>query len=296
MILTSLNKLKSLKFSGKVAVACDICKKQFTKTKRQLYHNNRELMTEEGFIRKNTCSKECQNSLQLKRDDSHCKKCDKKFSYIHHQHQTYCSKKCANEDRTISEKTKEKIRISLINKNKDKFAEEIKMGIRSKKGIKLFARICKICNNSFFGRRTAFICSKKCGQIASVENGRKGGRISATKILRRSKAEIKLFDLFSKKYQCLHNYTLFNGWDADIIIPSKKLAILWNGAWHYTKIKENHSLAQVQTRDKIKIGEIIKCGYSFIIVKDYKNKMKPEIAYDRIEECISKENYNLTII
>ena len=89
---------------------------------------------------------------------------------------------------------------------------------------------------------------------------------------------------------------MFNGWDADIIIPALKLAILWNGIWHYAKVKRNHSILQVQTRDKIKLNEIIKCGYNFIVVKDYKNKMTPSKAFSLIENCITSNNTNLTLI
>lgn len=38
---------------------------------------------------------------------------------------------------------------------------------------------------------------------------------------------------------------MFNGWDADIIIEDLKIAILWNGKWHYEKITEKHSVSQV---------------------------------------------------
>ena len=32
-----------------------------------------------------------------------------------------------------------------------------------------------------------------------------------------------------------HNEAIFNGWDADVIIEDIKLAVLWNGKWHYEK-------------------------------------------------------------
>jgi hypothetical protein len=66
----------------------------------------------------------------------------------------------------------------------------------------------------------------------------------------------------------LSNEPIFNGWDADIIIEDYKIAVLWNGKWHYEKITKKHSVAQVQNRDKIKIKEIIKTGYTPYIIKD----------------------------
>lgn len=61
--------------------------------------------------------------------------------------------------------------------------------------------------------------------------------------------------------------------DADVIIEDLKIAVLWNGKWHYEKITEKHSVVQVQNRDKIKISEIKKAGYIPYIIKDVgKNK------------------------
>ena len=65
-----------------------------------------------------------------------------------------------------------------------------------------------------------------------------------------------------------HNLPIFNNWDADIIIHDIKFAVLWNGPWHYRKIKNSHSVKQVQNRDNIKIREIEKFGYTPYIIKD----------------------------
>ena len=61
---------------------------------------------------------------------------------------------------------------------------------------------------------------------------------------------------------------MFNGWDADIIIEDLRVAVLWNGVWHYKKVRNHHSLEQVQARDKIKIDNIQKCDYTPYIIKD----------------------------
>ena len=46
------------------------------------------------------------------------------------------------------------------------------------------------------------------------------------------------------------------------------MAVLWNGKWHYQKITKKHSLKQVQNRDKIKLKEIVKAGFTPYIIKD----------------------------
>lgn len=296
MINTTLEKLKSLKSSDNVDIICDACKKHFTKTKKQLYQNNRKLYTKEGFNHNNTCSKQCQNVLQMKQIKCQCKTCHKEFYYVKHNPQLYCSRRCSNKNRKLSKKTRQKIRTTLSNNYQKKVYLEIKAGLRFDDGKRIYKCICKVCEKSFIHKRPKKACSLKCMKLLNAEAGRKGGRISAKKCNKRSKSEIELFNLISAKYQCLHNQPIFNGWDADIIIPSEKLAILWNGPWHYTKIKANHLLTQVQTRDKIKLDEILRSGYRFIIVKDYKNKMTPIKANEMILSCIKAGEYNLTLL
>lgn len=86
---------------------------------------------------------------------------------------------------------------------------------------------------------------------------------------RRSKNEILFSEYCLTKFKNVTtNESIFNGWDADIIINDIKVAILWNGIWHYKKVADKHSVKQVQNRDRIKIIEIEKCGYVPYIIKD----------------------------
>ena len=65
------------------------------------------------------------------------------------------------------------------------------------------------------------------------------------------------YELCVKEFSdVLSNENIFNGWDADIILTKEKVAVLWNGIWHYKKITKKHSLIQVQNRDIIKLKEI----------------------------------------
>ncbi len=75
---------------------------------------------------------------------------------------------------------------------------------------------------------------------------------------------------------------LVNGWDADIIIDDIKTAVLWNGPWHYQEMKgiKNHSLRQVQTRDKIKIDQLSSSGWNVMIFED--RHYTPETAFQDI--------------
>jgi hypothetical protein len=80
--------------------------------------------------------------------------------------------------------------------------------------------------------------------------------------------EIYFSELCEKYFTITTNEPFFDGWDADIIIHSEKIAILWNGAWHYKQIIKKQSLQQVQSRDKIKMNIIKKYGYIPYIIKD----------------------------
>lgn len=82
------------------------------------------------------------------------------------------------------------------------------------------------------------------------------------------------------------NEQKFNGWDADVIIEDLKIAVLWNGKWHYEKITQKHSVKQVQNRDNIKIKEIIKCGYIPYIIKDM-GKYKKSFVEEEFEKFLN---------
>ena len=171
----------------------------------------------------------------------------------------FCSTKCS---RGFSTKAKRK----EINEKVSK-----KISANSNPDVKL---CCMSCQNEFtvkWHKRNSKFCSKSCAVAHPnhLEYSRRGGLNSAKSQNKRSKNEILFAELCQNEFKnILTNECIFNGWDADVIIPSIKIAILWNGKWHYEKITKNHSLEQVQNRDRIKIQEIIKCGYVPYIIKD----------------------------
>jgi hypothetical protein len=145
---------------------------------------------------------------------------------------------------------------------------------------------CLFCKKEFQPVRSVQkLCSVKCSNflkktperlLNSIITGSIGGRISAAKQVKRSKAEIYLAELCIEYFgeENISANDLFfkdkkgNGWDADIIIHSKKTAILYNGIWHYKKITKTHSLEQMQARDAIKTVVIENNGYVPYVVKD----------------------------
>ena len=107
---------------------------------------------------------------------------------------------------------------------------------------------------------------------------------------RRSKNEIAFANLCKDYFKNVKtNENIFNGWDADIIIDDLKIAVLWNGIWHYKKVTKTHSLKQVQSRDKIKMVEIEKYGYVAYVIKDM-GRFNPNFVKEEFEKFIKKYN------
>lgn len=256
---------------------------------------------------KKFCNVSCQNRFQnpLRRKkiitiDCICLKCGAGFKQNIKENSTgnyikkYCSLKCANA-RILTKEIKEKISSTLKGRPSRQKAEKVKRCCElkscnkefevmkySKKrfcsiicrgraaGVERVKKYCKLqsCNKEFESLKTRNrkFCSLKCSQtyIGSI-----GGRASAAKLYKRSKNEIHFYELCNKKYSNVtSNEPIFNGWDADVILKDQKIAVLWNGKWHYEKIKRSHSVKQVQNRDRIKINEIIKAGYIPYVIKD----------------------------
>jgi hypothetical protein len=141
---------------------------------------------------------------------------------------------------------------------------------------KLYYYVCKFCgSNASSKKRENFWCNEKvCVRLRRSEIG----KICSAKQPRRSKDEIKLYDLLTPFFDLSHNIPIANGWDADIILKDHKIAILWNGPWHYKEMGfSNHSLKQVVNRDCIKIEEFEKLGWSILIYQD--NEWTPETAF-----------------
>jgi hypothetical protein len=145
---------------------------------------------------------------------------------------------------------------------------------------KLKTKNCKNCKNLFETVSSKNCCSKECSNRLKQKGASLGGKISASRVVKRSKNEIKLYSLCKGYFNSVrHNEIIKDGWDADIIIDDYKLAVLWNGPWHYKQLSlKNHSLSQVQNRDKIKLEVLSSDGWNVIIFND--NLYTPEEAFE----------------
>lgn len=206
--------------------------------------------------------------------------CGKKFSFSTRNNK-FCSKSCAAIE---------------INKTRDKIcyvkqSNTLKLNLSLQcfypKKPKIFpTKECKVCRKIFSASRQT--CSDECANKLRALGGMKGGKISAAKIVKRSKDEIILFNLLYPLFKRVtHNEPIANGWDADILIYDHKIAILWNGPWHYKEMgHSNHSLKQVRNRDKIKILEFNKIGWKVIAFED--RNYTPESAKIELLNILSE--------
>jgi len=166
-----------------------------------------------------------------------CPKCKEFFEVDNNRKykKIFCSRSCSN---SRGPRSKE-------------FKKAVSLKLKKPRNI----LICENCKGNFICKKThmettARFCSTKCAFTSDSykASGRKYGLISASLQFesRRSKNEI-LFHKLCQKYfnNVRHNERIFNGWDADIIIDDYKIAILWNGKWHYKKITHKHSLKDI---------------------------------------------------
>jgi hypothetical protein len=155
--------------------------------------------------------------------------------------------------------------------------------------------ICPMCNKEFQpSHSNTKMCSKKCYddyqrtdeiREKAVLNGQKAGLKSAQSQQRRSKNEVCFAEMcegYFGKDDVVCNEAMFDGWDADVIILSRKMAVLWNGPWHYQQIMKTQSLKQVQARDAIKWNVIEKYGYTPFVIKDT-GKHNPKFVKQEFE-------------
>ena len=118
----------------------------------------------------------------------------------------------------------------------------------------------------------------------------------------RGKGEIYFADLCIKYFgedNILCNEKIFkdkNGglWDADIVIKSLKLAILYDGVFHFKQVKKGMNLNQIKSRDRIKRRVISDNGYKYYTVKDL-GRFNKNFVINEFNLFIHKLNFKNTI-
>ena len=220
---------------------------------------------------------------EQKKFNSECPTCGKKIEYTSTKEKiVHCSRNCANK-RTHDQSTKDKISNTL--KLKVKIRKEEKYCINCGNDITMKAKKTKFCCRS---------CASKFNSNSEIgkQHIKKIVEKSVKTQSRRSKNEMLFFEYCKIKFGSVeNNLPIFNGWDADIIIHDYKIAVMWNGVWHYKKVRKNHSVSQVQNRDKIKIKEIINFGYTPYVIEDLGkfSKKKVELEFEKLLDYLKTD-------
>jgi hypothetical protein len=155
-----------------------------------------------------------------------------------------------------------------------------------KKSNKIIQQTCQVCGNIFYKRHIVKACSNECLFILRSNCGKRSATSQFE--IRRSKNEIHFAELCKTVYkEVLTNVPMFNSWDADVILPNEKIAVLWNGMWHHKKCAKKHSLEQTQSRDKIKRHEIENAGYICYVIDDF-GKANPSFVIQEFEKFKEK--------
>lgn len=227
-----------------------------------------------------------------------CKGCDKDFA-TYSVETKFCSQTCAgtfnNKTRSASgwkpsKEQREKTSKSLTGRSYIKDLDREKGECFHPVSRAPFTPItqCHICHKWFIVRNGVRLktCSPECQHELRSQKGRENPGLGTF----RSKDEIKLFELCKEKFQDSEpNVKLVDNWDADISIPSLKIAIFWNGPWHYKDMKmKSHSLEQVQNRDRIKTKLFQEHGWKVIVFED--RYYTPETAFEELCETILKNS------
>jgi len=203
------------------------------------------------------CNGKKQISKKRPIEKRNCLQCGIEFKPITNRNAKYCNKECSK-------------KIGMNSSNLKRHKERIEKNRKE----------CIICKKYFISKQGSILCSFECSVELQRTDfykerakifGSKGGKASAKAQQKRSKNEVYFSELCERWFgrdDVRTNETMFDGWDADVIILSKKIAVLWNGVWHYKQISKSQSLKQVQTRDEIKTKIIEKQGYIPYVICD----------------------------
>lgn len=141
--------------------------------------------------------------------------------------------------------------------------------------LKNSVRLCLFCTKNYIPKKNVQkYCSRACA-MQHISILIKNGTIN-TNVNNRGKAEIYFANMCIEHFgsnDVLCNAKIFedkNGglWDADIVIQSLKIAVLYDGIFHHKQVKKGMNLLQIKTRDYLKRKIILSNGYRYYTVVD----------------------------
>lgn len=273
--------LKEWMLSARSADVCDIlrceaCGKSLHRTKADIQRLGRRSQNI-------TCSAKCASSLWIRTQNTKEVPCGFCAKIVRKRHRALVKSSSGNVFCSLSCSAS----FSNLRRPKRFPREGVTELPKDSRPTPKFQILCGVCNLTFeAAHKTQRCCSEACRSLARSKGGHKGGLKSASQRVLRSKDEIALFELCKSHYHFVdHNLILVDGWDADIVIPNLKVAILWNGPWHYRQLGlKNHSLSQVQNRDRIKTRTLESQGWKVIAFED--RFYSPQQAFEALLKLV----------
>jgi len=278
--------LSSYKYCDLVPLECPVCKKIFTRLQKRIKSDmkyNPSILFYCSF----KCMGISNKKPKIKLNCFYCKEdfeltqgeLNKRLKVNIDKERLCCSNTCANKVNIIRSP---KAKLNISNAMKKYYIEnvfntaEYIISWRGKERVAHFKCKCKICGKEFSHIKRKVTCSPECNSKLSSMSGKKGGSKTASLSFHkrnRSKNEKLFYSKIKEIFpDTIKNERIFNGSDADIIIPSIKLAIHWNGKWHYQNVFNNEKgqkiFDTVKKKDVIRYSEVEKCGYRNYIIKD----------------------------
>lgn len=237
---------------------------------------------------------QCKKNTQIQKwvaEQHRCEHCGKVMTAKYGSGR-FCCRSCAN-SRVHTEATKKQMAISIRQVEATDTTKNFVVvdGDLCVRGIyekyMQSPSTCVICGRELsYKQRHRQTCSLYCRNKLDAQKQHANPRPS----VRRSKNEVLFCDLCTQTFSnVLNNAVIFDGWDADVILPDLHYAILWNGPWHYRQVVRGQSLKQIQNRDRLKLEAIKKCGYTPYIIKDM-GKYNPKFVQEQFDIFLQKIN------
>lgn len=199
-----------------------------------------------------------------------CTNCNNEL--IHRDQKKFCCRSCAV---SYNNKIKGPRSITTREKTSKTLKDRAdKLGRKHPKNGSMFVRVCRICKTEFLHvKYSKNLCSYKCQvelkRFFNKQVQAQGRGIWAKRS--RSKGEKLLAEKLAKiGANVITNKHMFSGYDADIILPDYKLAIHWNGAWHWKPLRGEQLLKKIKARDEERYKAVEQAGYINLIIIDHK--------------------------
>lgn len=190
----------------------------------------------------------------------------------------FCGRVCAgvfnNKNRKHTEETKRKISLSR--------QEYLSLNKATRENSRI-PQFCKICGKKFYPVNSRGIATAKktcghheCVKACAVLGGKRGGiTTSSLQWAKRSRSKNEKYfaQLVLNNFPyVLTNKRMFGEYDADVILVNEKIAVHWNGPFHYKLLINDDHLLKIQSRDLLRYKAIEQEGYFNYIIDDRNNR------------------------